>query len=87
MEIFGLEFKNIRATDGRVIYWTRRKKIKEFSANFFQNQSGREKTKMWASLFTYFPRIEKYSKNACGPFPHSAHAMVYLGVNFRFDHK
>ena len=43
------------------------KKIKEFGAIFFQNHSGREKTKTWASLVTYFPSIEKYSKIACGP--------------------
>jgi len=38
------------------------KKISEFGAIFFQNHSRREKSKSWASLGTYFPIIEKYSR-------------------------
>ena len=56
------EYSNIRHALV-LLHWT----IKEFGAIFIQYQSGGEKTKTWASLVTYFPRIEKYSNIACGP--------------------
>jgi hypothetical protein len=62
LEIFASESKNIVATGRRIIHWALKKKISEFGAIFFQNHSRREKSKAWASLGTYFPIIEKYSR-------------------------